>query len=65
MTSRLKKQRIPILKDAPKSWDANESYEQGYQPQQQPPETYQEGGRHYPYPQAQSQETEQVPHRVQ
>ena len=35
----------------PQPRDAYEEYEQGYQPQQQPPETYHEGGQSYASPQ--------------
>jgi len=49
----------------PQPRDAYEEYEQGYQPQQQPPETYQEGGQRYASPQneqgqTQHQEMEQL-----
>ncbi len=46
----LKKQRTPPMHYTPQPQDAYQDYQQGYQPQQQPPETYQEGGQHYPYP---------------
>lgn len=60
----LKKQRAPMVQDIPQPRDPYEGYEQGYQPQQQPAETYQEGGQRYSYPQnehpqAQYQEMEQ------
>lgn len=47
--------------------DAHEEYEQGYQPQRQPPITYQEGEQHSAFPpyehsHAQYQEMEQVQH---
>jgi len=63
----LKKQRTPMMQDTPQPRDTYEGYEQGYQPQQQPPETYQEGGQRYSYPQneqaqAQYQEMEQIQH---
>jgi hypothetical protein len=63
----LKKQRTPLMQDTPQPRDAYEGYEQVYQPQQQPPETYQEGGQPYSYPQneqpqAQYQEMEQLQH---
>lgn len=59
----LKKQRAPMMQDTQQPRDAYEVYERGYQPQQQPPETYQEGGQLYSYsqnehPQAQYQEME-------
>lgn len=62
-----KKQRTPMMQDTPQPRDAYEGYEQGYQPQQQPPETYQEGGQHYScpqneHPQAQSQEMKRLQH---
>ena len=53
----LKKQRTPIVHDIPQPRDAYEEYEQGYQPQQQPLETYQEGGQHYAYPQNEQGQT--------
>ncbi len=63
----LKKQKTPTTHYTPQPRDAYEEYEQGYQPQQQPPETYQEGGRDYSYPQneqgqTQHQEMEQIQH---
>ena len=42
----------------PQPRDAYEEYEQGYQPQQQPPETYQEGGQRYAYPQNEQGQTQ-------
>ena len=62
-----KKQRTPMRQDTPQPRDAYEEYEQGYQAQQQPPESYQEGGQRYSYPQnehpqAQYQEMEQSQH---
>ena len=67
MAGWLKKQRTPPMQDTPQPRDAYEGYEQGYQPQQQPPEMYQEGGHRYPYPQndhsqAPYQAIEQVRH---
>ena len=61
----LKKQRTPMIPDIPQPRDAYEEYEQGYQPQQQPLETYQEDGQRYAYPpneqgQTQYQEMEQL-----
>ena len=47
VAGRLKKQRTPTMQDTPLPRDAYEGYEQGYQPQQQPTETYQEGGQRY------------------
>lgn len=63
----LKKQRTHMMRGIPQPRDAYEGYEQGYQPQQQPPEIYQEGGQSYSYPQneypqAQYQEMEQFQH---
>jgi hypothetical protein len=45
----LKKRRIPTMQDAAQPQDSYQGYEQGYQPQRQTPEIYQEGGQHYPY----------------
>ena len=42
----------------PQPRDAYEEYEQGYQPQQQPPETYHEGGQGYAYPQNEQGQTQ-------
>jgi hypothetical protein len=61
----LKKQRTPLMQDTPQPRDAYEEYEQGYQPPEPPPVTYQEGDQHsaYPpheHPQAQYQEMEQI-----
>lgn len=61
------KQRTSRMQDTPQPRDAYEEYEQGYQPQQQPPITYQEGGQHSAYPSqehshAQYQEMEQIQH---
>jgi hypothetical protein len=47
----LKKQRTSMMQDIPQPQDAYEGYEQGNQPLEQPPETYQEGGQRYYYPQ--------------
>lgn len=57
----LKKQSTPTMQNIPQPQDVYEEYEQGYQPEQQPLETYPEGGEHYSYshteqPQAQYQE---------
>lgn len=54
----LKKQRTPRMQDIPQPRDAYEGYGQGYQPQQQPLETYQEGGQHYSYPQNENRQTQ-------
>jgi hypothetical protein len=67
VAGRLKKQRTPMIQDTPQPRDAYEGYEQGYQPPEPPPATYQEGGQHYSYPQneqpqAQYQEMEQLQH---
>jgi predicted PurR-regulated permease PerM len=54
----LNKQRASTTQYVPQPRDAYEEYEQGYQLQQQPPETYHEGGQSYASPQneqAQSQ----------
>jgi flagellar basal body-associated protein FliL len=63
----LNKQKTPTTHYTPQPRDAYEEYEQGYQPQQQPPEIYQESGQHYSYPQneqgqSQHQEMEQFQH---
>ena len=68
--SRLNKQKTSTRHYTPQPRDAYEEYEQGYQPQQQPPETYetyQESGQRYAYPQneqgqTQHQEMEQIQH---
>jgi hypothetical protein len=63
LASWLKKQRTPMTQYTPQPRDAYEEYEQGYQPQQQPLETYQEGDQRYAYPQneyGQTQNQEQV-----
>ncbi len=45
--------------------DSYQMYEQGYRPQQRTPETYQEGGQQYPYPQAQYEQPQaQYPEEV-
>ena len=67
VAGRLQKQRTPLMQDPPQPRDAYEEYEQGYQPQRQPPITYQEGGQHSAYPPhehsyAQYQEMEQIQH---
>ena len=61
----LKKQRAPMTQYTPQPRDAYEEYEQGYQPQQQSRETYDEGGQSYASPQneqaqSQYQEMEQL-----
>jgi hypothetical protein len=65
VAGRLQKQRTPLMQDTPQPRDAYEEYEQGYQPQRQPPITYQEGGQHsayqpYQHSHAQDQEMEQI-----
>jgi hypothetical protein len=67
VAGRLQKQRTPLMQDTPQPRDAYEEYEQGYQPQGQPPITDQEGGQHSAYPphehsNAQYQEMEQIQH---
>ncbi len=67
MASWLKKQKAPTTYYTPQPRDTYEEYEQGYRSQQQPPETYQEGGQRYSYPQnehdqTQHQEREQLQH---
>ena len=54
----LKKHTAPTTHYTPQPRDAYEEYEQGYQLQQQPPETYQEGGQHYSYPQNEQGQTQ-------
>lgn len=49
----LKNQRASLRHYTPQPQDSYQEYEQGYQPQQQPPETYQEGEHLYSYPQSQ------------
>jgi hypothetical protein len=61
----LHKQKASATQYVPQPRDAYEEYEQGYRPQQQPPETYQEGDQRYLYPQneqrqMQYQEMEQL-----
>jgi hypothetical protein len=61
----LNNHKVPMTQYTPQPRDAYEEYEQGYQPQQQPPETYQEGGQRYASPQneqgqTQHQEMEQL-----
>ncbi len=58
VVSWLKKQRAPKMQGTPQPRDAYEEYEQGYQPQQQQLETYQEGGQHYSYPQNEQGQTQ-------
>ena len=65
LASRLKNHKAPMTQYTPQPRDAYEEYEQGYQPQQQPPETYQESGQSYASPQneqgqSQYQEMEQL-----
>ena len=58
VASWLKKQKTPMKQYTPQPRDAYEEYEQGYQPQQQPLETYQEGGQRYSYPQNEHEQTQ-------
>jgi len=58
VASWLKKQRTPMTQGKPQPRDAYEEYEQGYQPLQQPPETYQEGGQRYASPQNEQEQTQ-------
>jgi hypothetical protein len=53
-----KKHNAPTTHYTPQPQDAYEEYEQGYQPEQQPLETYQEGGLHYSYPQNEQVQTQ-------
>ena len=52
----LKRQRAPMTQYTPQPRDAYEEYEQGYQPQQQPSETYHEGDQSYAYPQSEQRQ---------
>lgn len=46
------KNRNPLLPHhAPQPQDQYRAYEQGYRPEQRTPETYEEGGQQYLYPQ--------------
>ena len=54
----LNKKRTPTKQHTPQPRDAYEEYEQGYQPQQQPLETYQEGDQYYSYPQNEQAQTQ-------
>ena len=61
----LHKQKTSTTQYVAQPRDAYEEYEQGYRPQEQPLETYQEGEQRYAYPQdeqmgAQYQEMEQL-----
>ena len=65
LASWLKNHKAPMTQYTPQPRDAYEEYEQGYQPQQEPLETYHEGGQGYAYPpnaqgQTQYQEIEQL-----
>jgi len=65
VVSWLKKQKAPMTQYTSQPRDAYEEYGQGYQPQQEPLETYQEGGQRHAYPpneqgQTQNQEMEQL-----
>ena len=53
----LKKQRAPLMQNIAQPRVAYEGYEQGYQAQQQPQATYQEGGQSYSYPQNEQPQT--------
>ena len=50
----LNKRKMPTLLSIPQQQDFYQPYEQGYQPPQQAPETYQEGGQQYSYEQLES-----------
>jgi hypothetical protein len=54
----MKKHNAPTTYYTPQPRDAYEEYEQGYQPQQQPPEFYQEGDQDYSYPQHEQAQTQ-------
>ncbi len=65
VASWLKKHNASMTESTPQPRDAYEEYEQGYQPQQQPLEIYQEGSQSFAYPQneqgqTQNQEMEQL-----
>jgi predicted lipid-binding transport protein (Tim44 family) len=47
----LNNRRTPSTQHAAQPQDSSYLYEQGYRSEQQTPETYQEGGKQYPYPQ--------------
>ncbi len=49
----LNRRKIPTLLSMPQRQDLYQPYEQGYQPPQRTPETYQEGGQWYSYQQPQ------------
>lgn len=49
-------QRLSHMKDSLRQQDYAHVYEQGYQPLQQTPEAYQEGGRYYSYPQPENEQ---------
>ena len=51
-------QKASTAQNTPQPRDAYEEYAQGYQPQQQPPETYQEGGQRYTFPQNEQGQTQ-------
>ena len=52
----LNKQKASTTQYVPQPRDAYEEYEQGYQPQQQPSETYHEGDQSYAYPQSEQRQ---------
>ena len=58
VVSWLKKHKAPMRQYTAQPRDAYEEYEQGYQPQQQPPEAYQEDGQRYAYPQNEQGQTQ-------
>ena len=58
LASWLKNHKAPMTQYTPQPRDAYEEYEQGYQPQQQPPETYHEVGQRYASPQNEQGQTQ-------
>jgi hypothetical protein len=49
-------QRPSQVRDARQPQDVAHMYEQGYQPLQQVPEVYQEGGQYYSYPRSENEQ---------
>jgi hypothetical protein len=57
--ARLLNKKTPTMPNTPQPQSPYQTYEQGYQSPQPPPETYQEGGMQYRYPQNQQPQYEQ------
>ncbi len=58
-------QKLSLVRSTPQFRDTPHTYEQGYQPLEASPETYQEGGHSYSYPQPQyEQPTAQYPQEM-